>query len=626
MNSSVRYRIAGLILAIAIAACVAPVVNVYYTAHTNEVRARAAGAPAPLWKVSLGPASIEQMQLLTPDRLFVGLRRIDDVMTNLDYLLVDTTRGEVLWRYTRETDGEYQVVFATGDSILFSRHHRGGATLTALDPATGSVRWTWSSGSPSTTFLPLLGRPLIAAVEKREAAVRITAHDLNTGREVWRRELPVTVQRPPLPVVTAAGLVHFFSGVALLSDRDGNTVWERSEIRLGTESPPPQLVDGSIILIDGAASLHVIDSVSGKQQLSTRLDAGLLYTNVYPLGDSFYLRAEVRSSEARPFRLISLRRSDGRESWSYADTEASVSGLIKKDRRLFFATPSKLVALDLTSGKQLFSAFASTSGRTYPVQVQEARGKIVYIGELVVAAFDPPSGKQLYRFGITPIADLDGLDLLVKRYEKDLAVRQGVQRPYSWAEHYRQEAIRYQNLANANFRLGTEKYGQGKYWEAKSAYNQSQIDNAFSKASSQIAFHSAMSKLADSMTQAFKTAEIQGAIAKNAFLRCSLLAAYDAAEAGDYVFRPDQKESGFTGVSVVHLPTGRFRHFILSPSYEEYGIWSLVDIKQGIVYHHGLGMEPSDYVFGEPFTSYRGLTKVRQYNSFLIAQRVDLPR
>ncbi len=54
--------------------------------------------------------------------------------------------------------------------------------------------------------------------------------------------------------------------------------------------------------------------------------------------------------------------------------------------------------------------------------------------------------------------------------------------------------------------------------------------------------------------------------------------------------------------------------------------WNHVDFQKGIVYHHGIGMEPSDYVFAEPFTSYRVLTKVRQYISYLIAQKVDVPR
>jgi hypothetical protein len=609
------------------AACVAPVVNLYYTAHTNEVRARAVDAPAPLWKVPLGPVSIEQMQLLTPDRLFVALRRIDSAMTNLDYLLVDTVRGEVLWRYTREPDGEYRIVFATADSILFSRQHRGGATLTALDAASGRVRWTRPLGPFSTTFLPLVGEPLIVAIEQRASTVRITAHEMSSGSEVWRREFPVGAsEQPPLPVVTASGLVCFFNGTTLLANRDGSTAWEHSAIRSAPEGPPPQLTDGFLVLIDGSRTLQVLESASGRLRTASKLDAALLYTNIYPLGDAIYLRAESPADKTVPFRIIAIRRSDGRVLWSYADREASVSGLVEKGRRLYFATSSRVVALDSTNGKQLFSSFAATSGRTYPVQVREAGGKIVFIGELVTAAFDPVSGKQLYRFGITPVTDMDGLDLLIKRDEKDLAARQGAPTQYSWSEHYRQEAVKYQNLSNANFRLGTEKYGQGKYWEAKKAYNQSQIDSAFSKASSQIAFHSAMYELSESMSRAFKTAEIQGTLAKNRFLRESLLSAYDAAEAGDYVFRPDQKESGFTGLSFVHLPSGKVRHSLLSPSYQEYGIWNLVDIDRGIIYHHGLGMDPSGFVFAEPFTSYRGLTKVRQYNSYLIAQKVALPR
>ncbi len=626
MRPSLLLRAAALAAVLTAAACFAPVVNVFYPASTKDIQERARGEQPPLWKVPLGPASIEEMQQLAPDRLFLALRRIDASMTNMDYLLVDTDRGRVVWRYAREPEGEYGTILATRDLILFRRDLPKSSALTALDGATGKVLWSRAPGPAAAEYLPLLGRPLVAAVEPQGNVVRISALDLHTGRTVWTREFPADpARRYPVPVVTASGLVHFYGSIELLADRDGGTVWKQAGILTGPGSPPPQPADGSLAVIDGGKKLHLLSTATGKQLLSVPLDAGLVYTNIFPLDDTIYLRAEAVQRGAQPFRLIAVRKTDGSVRWSYGDTEASVSGMVRMGRRLYFATPATLVALDAATGKRLFKVNVATTGRTYPVHVREVRGRIVYIGELVIAAYDASSGRQLYSIGTSPVEDLDGLDLLIKRYQKDLVQREGVRNSFSWSEQYRQEAVRYQNLSNQNFRLGMERYGQGKYWEAQTAYAQSQIDSAYSKAQSQLAFYSAMNELAESMNRAFKAQEIRGTIAMNRFLRKSVLAAYDAAETGDYVFRPDQ-DDGFDGLTVIRLSTGAHRRYEFSPAYEEYGIWNLVDPRKGIIYTHGIGMDTSAYTFAEPFTSYRGQVKVRQYNGFLIARKVDLPK
>jgi hypothetical protein len=601
-------------------------VNLYYAAPTEAVREQAKKMRPPLWKTSLGPASIEEMQQLSPELLLIGLRRIDASLTNLDYLLVHIKTGQILWRFVREETGNYRIVLATEELILFRRDHGGRGSLTALDAVKGEVRWSRSCDGTSPLFLSFPGENLIVSVERAEGTVRFAAQELKNGKTVWSKDVRVNdAHRLPSPVVSGEDLLHFYGGVERIAARDGRTVWRRDDLRSGTTSPPAQLAGGSLMLIDSVPALHVLDAATGKEQLTARLDPAIGYTNIFPTGDSVYLRGAAREKGADTFTLVSVRRSDGKPNWSYADTEPSVSELLRKDDRVYLGTPSALVALNAASGKRLFKAVAATTGRTFPVHIRSVRGKIVYIGELVIAAYDPATGKELYSIGITPILDFDGLDLLIKKGEVQLSARKGAPQNFSWADRYSQEAAQYQNLASERYRLASQRFAQGRQAESKTAYVQAQVYNASSKASSQMAFYSAMDELADAMNEAFKTAELEGTLAMNRFLRQTILAAYDAAEEGDYVFRPETKDN-FTGITVIHLPTGAHRHFNLSPSYQEYGLWNIVDFQKGIVYHHGIGMEPADYVFAEPFTSYRGLTKVRQFNSNLIAQQVDLPR
>ena len=59
---------------------------------------------------------------------------------------------------------------------------------------------------------------------------------------------------------------------------------------------------------------------------------------------------------------------------------------------------------------------------------------------------------------------------------------------------------------------------------------------------------------------------------------------------------------------------------LLSPQYGVYGLWSVLDLNQGIAYYQGLGLDPAKYELGETRTF------AKELKTFLIARPVTLPR
>ena len=73
----------------------------------------------------------------------------------------------------------------------------------------------------------------------------------------------------------------------------------------------------------------------------------------------------------------------------------------------------------------------------------------------------------------------------------------------------------------------------------------------------------------------------------------------------------------------MHLLTGQSVVEVFSPSYLEYGFRNLVDFENGVVYHHGLGLDPEKYEKSEKFKTFTQ-KKERLFNSSIIAFPLDL--
>ncbi|RJQ78991.1 MAG: hypothetical protein C4519_11630 [Desulfobacteraceae bacterium] len=622
----------GLAFVLLACACMAPSRSLLVGTPDDVIKQRAARMPAPLWQIPLGPALIEEMQLLGPDRLLVGMIKDYPGLPSLAYMLVDTARGEVLWRYPRnEAAGSYVLLLAFKDLLLFRIEKGKTTSLLALDPQTGSKLWAWPGEDGRAQYLPVPAAGRIVVAVAGENTMQIKALNLKDGAVLWEKSQPAAGAAAPVPIVDGQDILCFAGGIERLSSIDGHRVFLQPDLILDENCPPPRIDGDDLWLVDSAQRLVRMNAVGGSIYWAADLPASVIYTNIYPLDGKAYLRAIARSGASL---LHLVRRDTGRIDWTYTGKEQSVSNLVEKNGLLYFGTPTSLVALDGRSGRQVFSSRATTTGRAFPVRIRSVSDRIVYIGELVVAAFDARTGALKYSHGMTPICPechLNGLDAAVPRLKEELQAASGkpIGNLGELSRFTSAETVRYQNLANSYSAQARSAAGRGDYIGSDIASMKSSFARHESTLQANAAFAYAVVDLGLAVRRALETAAIRTSIERQALFRKSILRAYNHAESAEYVVRPhlDWIRAGesFTTLAVVHLPSGKRRDTCLSPEYLSYGLWNLMDFDSGIVYHHGIGMNPSRYVLSEARRLYP-YESARTIQTFLIAVPIDLPR
>jgi outer membrane protein assembly factor BamB len=595
---------------------------------------RAAQQGKPLWQIPLGPALIEDMQAAGPSRLLVSLRKDFPGMPNLDTLMVDTDRGEVLWRYSRDKHrGQYDCLLVLQDLLLFRVDKGKTATLLALDAADGREKWAASFKGEKVMFIPFIAGGAALAINPGPGAVELASLSLDGAETLWRRTFQVGGGGDlPVPQSVGEDLYVFYNGLEKLSVKDGQTVLSRPDLRFDAGCPPPVVEEGAIWAIQAGRKMTALDAATGRDQWTVNLPGDAAYTSIYPLNDKIYVRG---IDAMNGHRLLALGRDDGRLLWSYTIFEPNVSNLIESGGVLFFGTPTSLVAVDASSGRQVFSTLVTTTGRAFPIRLREAGEKIVYIGELVVAAYDGKSGSLVYKQGMTPGAGelhLNGLDDAapnLKETLKEASMNPAGGLSAGMSSFATREMVRYQNLSLTYRSQANYYWSRGDMLGSSVATMKQGFAQHEARLQAMTAMVFSVVDLAILIRQVIKARSIKTAIERQEMFRKSILASYAQSESADHVYRPHQvfrdAADDFSALSIVHIPTGRRAETVLSPHYLSYGLWQVVDFDKGIIYHSNIGLDPSRYELSES-RAYYPYSKAKTVNTFLIAQPVKVPR
>ncbi len=633
MKLSSMKNVMWLAVAMVAGGCIAESRNLLVGTPAEIIKQRASRMPAPLWQIPLGPALVEDMQILGPDRLLVGLKKDFPGLPNLDYMLIDTATGAVVWRYQRNGDsGLYDLLLAFQDLLLFRVGKGKTISLLALDPQTGRELWTKRAEGADVMHLPVLAGSRIIVANPGENVVQLIAVNLQDGSVVWEKAEPTGGSASsPVPIVDGEDIVVFYRGIERLSSIDGHRVFFEPDRTFDENSPPPQLEGDALCVVDSANRLTSLNASSGKIHWTADLPRDVKYTNIYPLGGKTYLRAITDGGDSR---LYLVRRDNGAIVWTYTGKEQSISNLLEDNGILYFGTPTSLVALDAGSGKQVFSSLVTTTGRTFPVRIRKVHDQVVYIGELVVAGYDAKTGALKYSHGVTPICPechLNGLDAADPRLKAELQEASGkpIGNLGDLSRLATVETVKYQNLANTYSRQASDMAGRGDYIGSDLASMKASFAKHEAKLQANAAFVYAVVDLGLVVRRALEAAAVKTSVERQELFRKSILSAYNQAESEEHVYRPHLEwasaEDSFTTLSVVHIPSGKRRDTYLSPTYLSYGLWNLIDFEKGVVYHHGIGMNPAVYELSEARRLYP-YSSARTVNNFLIAMPVEIPR
>lgn len=556
---------------------------------------------------------ITGLRLVAPNKLLISIEGSNP-------RLLDTDKGTRLWElkslmydeeaYAAAKKGgmfppvkyrTYACIMVHRDAVLFRADGEKSTKVLAVETATGNRRWAAElERAGELSFVPHPESDIIIAVQQEKRRAALTAFSVSTGAVAWKRETRYGsgTSEPPGPAKRDAVLWTFYDGVESLSAADGKTAWRREDILAGNQSPPMQLSGGKLFVLDGKNALHVLDARSGKTVASGKQREGAVYTNIFPIDEWVYLRGIEKQPSGEPrFFVSAVRDSDAKELWADLDKDPSVSNLIDEGGVLYFSTPYTVVALDREKGSRRFAARASDIGKSFPVQIRKYRDRVVYIGELVIAAFDAKTGAKVYRHGFDPInqtAHMDALNEIIESKQKFLSWFTG---PLSGWD------LGSANMSTFFFDQARQSQNQSNYLKQEASHlakTANTIGDPVAASRSEIKYmnaniDSAFANAQASMGMAFMTVEnIQRGVAaataadrqtlqKMLRIRKLLYAAYVVTQQGEYAYRPT-KEAGTVGISLIHLPSGRASYTELTPEYELIGVFSLVDLNKGLVY------------------------------------------
>lgn len=618
--------IAGLALALAASPAAAAERVQSPSQSAAQLLAQQQRGSRPLWQLPLAGALVEDMQLLTPERLLVALRADAVGTPNRPILLVNTRNGVEAWRYEREAkQARWDLVLADSVGLLYRVDDGRRPRLLTLDARDGREVW---SAAVAAGAVPLADRSrgTLLVVESERGRVTLRSLAFADGSERWRRSIAVARSEGarPRPLFVDGDVVQLVAGIERLAGADGRPRWTRTDLVVPDGAPDARLDGDAIFAVVAGGTLAELDPAGGATRRAVALPAGVDWDAIEPTDTRVYARG-LRADGAPV--LAAVERATGVVAWTHECEAQPMSNVLELGDRVFVATSGRVLALDRRTGAALGSWEATNASRPYPVHLRQVAGRVVFIGELMVAGFDARTGARLWSRGWSPIsnsASLVALDASLPFLRAELAALAGRKNAGAKtggdASFARVESARFANMAadysrradelSANLarssgtsqnersiaRLGVGIERQMAIGARSGEISQLRMQQTLDRAMSRMNFQFAMMDLAASIERAKAIASTRTVLERQILFRRAVLGGYAGMEDASHVYRPGMEMGaggGYVGVTVVGLASGKTSTELLSPLYRGYGLWNVVDFERGVVYHDGIGLDPA---------------------------------
>ena len=257
--------------------------------------------------------------IIDGDRVYVHFGAYGTAAVSVD--------GEVLWSrvLTYETQHGYggsPVLY--DDLLILNGDGFDKAFVAALDTTSGDTRWKVDrDGQVSQAY----STPLVIRVGDQDqlvsvSAFRTTAHDPETGDEIWRVRYKDGFSNVPRPVY-GHGLVYITTGfqvpsmLAVRPDGSGDvtTTHVAWRLRRGAPlTPSPLLVGDQIYVVTDRGIVTCVDAVSGDTHWQERIGGNYSASPVFADGRIYFQSEEGKTTVVAPgteFQSLATNQLEG---------------------------------------------------------------------------------------------------------------------------------------------------------------------------------------------------------------------------------------------------------------------------------------------------------------------------
>ncbi|WP_435624858.1 PQQ-binding-like beta-propeller repeat protein [Flagellimonas sp.] len=581
-----------------------------------------------LFQLPLGHQLLESMQRVGDNKLLLGLKENSPQLRSSAYTVIDSKSGQITWQYTCQK-GDYRIFWTSDSYIVLKREDKKKTSFIALDLNTGDLIWEKGYSSAKTAFAIESDSESLITYSSQKGVVTLSVFSLKSGASLWKTQIETTWTNPPFVLLDGRQAFVFSNTISVVNADSGKVSITLNPENIGEISPLIPSFDAShLFFIDSQNLLYSIDKQNGETQWEIQLPKAIIPTNITSQTNHLYIRGEDADSN---FHLVSVSKESGDIRWDSKQSETLTSNFIESDDFLFFASPSTLYGVNSQTGKTLFTKSVTQTGRSFPISLREVNEQIIFIGELVIAGYDKNTGKLKYKHGFSPIhvnLHYNGLDSSLPKLKEDLEGLQNYENSGVTQMASNQQAY-YQKMSNKNYSDYLKYRSQkqpGADYKANMARYRSGLYSNMARMQAGISMSFAILELGSALEQLLKANATQAEIRKQEYYRKTILDVYTSALSENYVFRPNLKyyatDDQYVCVSLINLETGKKKNHLLSPQYLEYGLWNLVDFEKGIIYHHGVGMDPKKYKISKSRRT--TLVKFKTVETFLVAQPFSL--
>lgn len=353
---------------------------------------------------------------------------------------IDAASGDTLWRRKDTSLDETDVAPVPGTDLLLLSFEKGDkARIEAVDILTGDSIWRSEKIKGAVMQISVdSDSNLLAVVLAKDAKNRardgfkrrplLHVLDMATGDELWKydigevemmparwledagKEVDYTLDNYYPPAFIDGRLYVFYEGVTSFDARSGKERL-REKYRVNeeglalTEAEP--IFTANTIYVSGHGRVRAISRATGDTEWEAK-DLGLTPEMVLA-GDVLYVRTggqftrlqDGETIERGSYGVSAIDVRNGKVLWRYKGADKGITNLVMPDRNtIAIADRDDLIFIDANTGKRVARVSHKIERASFGMLNES--GDIVIGGQSEIAAFEPGSGRQLWRARHTP--------------------------------------------------------------------------------------------------------------------------------------------------------------------------------------------------------------------------------